>query len=319
MRSIFLALIAAVSVSLVTSGTPALAAEPQPKVLIFGLDGTRPGALRAADTPNIDQLIAHGASSFTTQILGARFTKNDTISGPGWSSNLTGVWADKHGVMDNTFEGRNFDEYPHFFHYLEEAQPESFTVSIASWSPINKYIVSEADIVHTEPTGEGTDEEPLAGVKQADVGSTEKAVEILKTTDPTAMFLYFHQIDSAGHTFGFHRSVPEYVVAIERVDRHIGEVLEALRNRETYNEEDWLILVTTDHGGKGRGHSNGQKVPSIRTTFLIVSGPSAKQGRIKRQTYTVDVATTALAHLGVEIEPEWKLDGRVVGLGEAGE
>jgi predicted AlkP superfamily pyrophosphatase or phosphodiesterase len=296
----------------------AAAAEKRHKVLVIGIDGTRPDAVRTSETPNLDRLIAEGTFSDATQILGPRSTKNDTISGPGWSSILTGVWADKHGVADNSFKGRNYDEYPHFFHYLKQARPEAFTISVASWAPINKYLVSAADVVQTPPTGEPTANDPLAGVKDADVRTTKKAVELLADADPAAMFVYFHQVDSAGHRFGFHPSVAQYVAAIENVDRHIGEVLDAVAERETYAQEDWLILVTTDHGGKGTGHGGGQNVPEIRNTFLIVSGPSARVGKAKRQTYMVDVAATALAHLGVPLKPEWKLDGRPVGLKSAG-
>ncbi|HUS39634.1 MAG TPA: hypothetical protein VMX74_09300 [Pirellulales bacterium] len=47
---------------------------------------------------------------------------------------------------------------------------------------------------------------------------------------------------------------------------------------------------------------------------LIVSGPSAKRGKIEGPTFLVDVPVTALHHLGVEIDPAWKLDGHPVGL-----
>jgi predicted AlkP superfamily pyrophosphatase or phosphodiesterase len=299
---------------LVGLGSLAAAAEKRHKVLILGMDGTRLDAVRTAETPNLDRLITEGTFADTTQILGSRPTKNNTISGPGWSSILTGVWADKHGVMDNSFKGRNYDEYPHFFHYLKQARPEACAISVASWAPINKYLVSAADVVHTPPTGKPTADDPLAGVKDADVRTTKKTAELLADADPAAMFVYFHQVDSAGHRFGFHPSVPQYVTAIENVDRHIGEVLDALAERETYAQEDWLVLVTTDHGGKGTGHGGGHSVPEIRNTFLIVSGPSARVGKAARQTYMVDVAATALAHLGVPLKAEWKLDGRAVGL-----
>src|SRR4051812_20813467 len=68
------------------------------KVLIIGIDGCRPDALRAAKAPNLEALIRDGAYSGKAQ------TGDATISGPGWSSMLTGVWRAKHGVRDNRFE-----------------------------------------------------------------------------------------------------------------------------------------------------------------------------------------------------------------------
>ena len=55
------------------------------KVLLIGLDGVRVDILAAANTPNIDALIANGTFSDDAQ------TRPRTVSGPGWSSMLTGV------------------------------------------------------------------------------------------------------------------------------------------------------------------------------------------------------------------------------------
>lgn len=90
-------------------------AEPSKKVLIIGIDGCRFDALQSADTPQLDQLIADGCYDPDCHIVGERYQGNDTISGPGWSSILTGVWADKHGVNDNTFKGKTTRNIRMFF------------------------------------------------------------------------------------------------------------------------------------------------------------------------------------------------------------
>jgi arylsulfatase A-like enzyme len=74
------------------------------------------------------------------------------------------------------------------------------------------------------------------------------------------------------------------------------------------------VVVTSDHGGKGKGHGDGHQSPEILNSFLIVSGPSAERGKFTEQTYLVDAPVTVLTHLGVKIDPSWKLDGRAVGL-----
>src|SRR5580765_8521405 len=102
-------------VALLLSAAISFADEPKvKKVLYIGLDGTRFDAIEKADTPNLDALMKDGIYSDTCLILGDRYQKNDTISGPGWSSILTGVWADKHGVHDNSFLGSHYKEFPHF-------------------------------------------------------------------------------------------------------------------------------------------------------------------------------------------------------------
>jgi|GEM_PF-1407150 len=135
-----------------TSGADA-APPPRPEahVLILGIDGTRADALAKAKTPHLDELIRQGSFSDTVQILGTRYDKNDTISGPSWSSILTGVWADKHGVHDNSFKGRNYELFPHFFKHLKQIRPDATAVSLASWEPIHSYILSEADVAEVLP------------------------------------------------------------------------------------------------------------------------------------------------------------------------
>jgi arylsulfatase A-like enzyme len=91
-------------------------------------------------------------------------------------------------------------------------------------------------------------------------------------------------------------------------------VLTALKNRKNYGDEDWLILVSSDHGGKGTGHGGGHREPEILNSFLILHGHVVKPGKLNQQTYLVDVPMTALTHLGVAIDPAWNLDGKPVGL-----
>jgi arylsulfatase A-like enzyme len=88
--------------------------------------------------------------------------------------------------------------------------------------------------------------------------------------------------------------------------------LKAMRGRATFAAEDWLVLVTTDHGGSGTKH--GQDIPEHRTIFLIVHGPSAQPGKLEPPPVSVDVVPTVLTHLGVPLKEDWKLDGKAVGL-----
>ena len=141
-----------------------------------------------------------------------------------------------------------------------------------------------------------------------------KAARILSEENPSAMFVYFHQTDATGHAIGFSPEVPEYVSAIENVDACVNTVLKAMHSRPNYENEDWLTIVCTDHGGLKRSHSNGHQVPEIRRVFMIVHGPSVKPGRIQEQAYLVDVTATALAHLLGEVDPQWQLDGKAVGV-----
>jgi predicted AlkP superfamily pyrophosphatase or phosphodiesterase len=282
-------------------------------VLVIGIDGCRPDALAAAETPHLDALIKSGMYFDGTDIVSPdRKNPANTVSGPGWSNLLCGVWPDKHGVLDNKFTEPKYDQFPHFFARLKEARPDAKTASFSDWGPIKDNITRGGDLV--------VDFSPPPGVKgpdayeTGDIASTAACVEYLGKEDPTAVVLYLGQVDETGHALGFHPSVVQYRNAIERVDTHVGQVMTALARRPNAKTEDWLMIVCTDHGGTGTDHGGGHKNWDIRRTFLIVSGKSAKKGRSEEPTYQVNVVPTALEHLGVALRPEWDLDGMPVGL-----
>lgn len=220
------------------------------KVLIIGIDGCRPDALQAAYTPNIDSLIANGIFSPDAQ--------NDdiTISGPGWSAILCGVWSDKHLVTDNSFNVDNYENYPSIFKHLKDTQSTFHTVSICHWSPINEYIVQEQADFKLNVS--------------SDLEVANQASSYLNVNDPDLVFLHFDEADVAGHSYGFAPNIPEYINTIESIDVHIGTVIETIEQRPNYSNEDWLVLVTTDHGGIGTNH--GGNSPEEKNVFVIASG-----------------------------------------------
>jgi predicted AlkP superfamily pyrophosphatase or phosphodiesterase len=283
------------------------AASQAKKALFIGIDGTRFDAVQASRTPNLDRLLAEGIHAENCLILGDRYRKNDTVSGPGWSSILTGVWADKHGVHDNSFQGRHYDRYPHLFTLLKRQRPEMRTASIVTWRPIDQYIVSDADVRMVF-------EDESKDYAAFDTAAAAAAIEHLADPQLDCLFLYFGQVDETGHANGFHPSVAPYREAIQRVDGHLGEVLAALQARPSYAQEDWLIVLTSDHGGQGLRHGGGHDVPEILNSFLIVSGPSAARGRFGEQTYLVDAPVTVLMHLGAQLDEAWDLDGKPRGV-----
>lgn len=279
-------------------------AERTPKVLLIGIDGVRPDIMAMASTPHLDSLASNG--TFTPR---AR-TVYPSVSGPGWSSYLTGVWPDKHGVTSNQFEGKNFEEYPDIFARIESIRPELETFAVADWPPIvtdsnNGPIISDA--VDTKHFVELID----TGWLDADEESVRHAERALANGNPDVMFVYLASPDKAGHHF---RSIgEEYVAAIEAADAYVGRLVHAVNQRSTADVEDWLILVSTDHGRRPNG-GHGGDTDEERTIFYIASGPSAIVGTAPDTTYIVDLPVTALEHLGIEIDPTWGLDGKVVGI-----
>lgn len=219
------------------------------KVLLIGIDGCRWDALQVASTPNIDALIGNATYSYDAR------TQFPTSSGPGWSSMLTGVWSPKHGVIDNSFAGENYDEFPHVFELIKSAQPDRHLSSVCHWGPINDNIVSSADF-------------SVNVNSMADAES--QGVAQLSNPELDMLFVHFDDVDIAGHAFGYSTDVPEYTQAIETTDGHIGGLLGAIQGRPNYANEEWLIAISTDHGGLGFGHGGASL--DERRIFVIFSG-----------------------------------------------
>lgn len=277
---------------------------PTPKVLVIGIDGVRPDVLAEVPTPNLDALATAG--TFTDSAS----TGRPTVSGPGWSSLLTGVWPAKHGVTDNDFTGERYDAYPDFLTRIEQVRPELATFAVVAWSPLGASesgrptISDRVDVKHVLDGYE-------LGWAEADDSSVAIATGHLGSADPAALFVYLGNPDEVSHE---RQSIGrEYREAIALADEHVGRLVAAVRARPGREQEDWLVLVATDHGRTDRGGHGGDS-PEERTIFYLASGASVRRGRPAGSVGIVDVAVTALAHLGIPADPGWRLDGSVVGL-----
>ena len=229
------------------------------KVLFIGIDGCRWDAVVAANAPSIDNLLTNSIYS------GNGLTEYKTWSGTGWSGMLTGVWHTKHGVTDNTFTGSNYTQYPDFISRAENFNPSLSTMSVVHWGPINTTIIQSIDNEVTVAT---------------DSAVKNEAVNMLTNDDPDVLFIAFDDVDHAGHTYGFSPTVTEYLQAIETTDMYVSEILAALYARTNYINEDWLIVLTTDHGGTPSGHGGGTL--EERTIFNIYNNPSFVSQQLNR-------------------------------------
>ncbi len=267
----------------------------QKKVLLIGIDGCRSDALILANTPNIDQLIDNGIF-----IPNASCSINNqrTRSGPGWSTMLTGVWFEKHGVTSNSFKGSQIDRYPPFNVLMKRKNKNFKMASFIMWKPIEKHIIK------------GTGEYYKFFSRYNDELAIDVSKYIVQSKED-AIFIDFDHVDRAGHIFGFNPKGKRYVNAIEKVDRYVGLIIESLQKRNGYQNEEWLIIITSDHGGIKRNHG-GQSIHE-KTIPIILSGSSFKGKKITRKAYLADIVPTIFYHYEVEIDSSWSLDGFPLG------
>jgi predicted AlkP superfamily pyrophosphatase or phosphodiesterase len=159
-------------------------------------------------------------------------------------------------------------------------------------------------------TEDGLDKQTFPG---NDVAVGDAAVAHVSGAAPQLLFLQFDQVDVAGHLHGFSPDIPQYVTAIENVDDLVGEIVDAVVERPTIAQENWLFVVVTDHSGQDKDH--GPMDAIHQTIPLAFAGPTVPHetllstGGADPGPSHMDVAPSAYAFLGITTSDEWSLDG----------
>ncbi len=253
------------------------------KVLIIGIDGFRAEAMQENITPYLYQL----SQSSSVYYNGENTIEDHTVSGPNWSSLLTGVHWCKHQVSNNNFNDNQINDFPHFFSYLENTNSNINTVSIVNWLPINEHLAS----FHA-------DHAPQNSINDAQV--FELAEDALVNQNPIApdvLFLHFDDPDAAGHGYGYSSSVAEYAQSLTDTDQYVQQLFSIIDGKRS-NGGDWIVFIVSDHGGDNKGHGNGQRNENISETIFYAQHPSIQFSTLTNSSQ-VDLAPTILDFMGI--------------------
>lgn len=281
----------------------------QQKTLVIGIDGVRWDQLRLADTPNIQRILDGGDTApsytFAPASGSGSFPMAGTVSGPSWSSILTGVWPDKHGVTDNTFAGKDYLAYPDFLTRAERSRPELTTLAAADWQPIamdgggGPIITDEIDFRYGSGVGG-------AAYLTEDAREADLVARTIFESRTDISFIYMGAPDenTGGDVTG-----PAYRSALEATDRNVGAMLRAIEESPSFAEEDWRVVLVNDHGlTDGGGHGSGTSLPE-RTVYTSFFDPKAQSGTARFDLKPVDIAPTVLDRAGVAVDSGWGFDG----------
>jgi predicted AlkP superfamily pyrophosphatase or phosphodiesterase len=272
------------------------------KVLLIGIDGLQFEEITKTKTPNFDRFtIKRG---YNGGLFGTP-SQQVTSSGPSWMTILTGVWTDKHKVISNS--ANQISKAKSVFNYIKEGNSKSYLTSISTWKNINLLLYK--DMYQVDFSSQGENDEHSIGL----------AINQIKTKAPDFTFIHLDDIDHAGHAVGFGSL---YKKAIKKVDSQIGELLSVVQKREQENNEDWLVLLVTDHGRDNKGKGHGNQTINEKTIFIGMNkkGNSYFQKiknnkeikSIKELESSVipltAIVPTILKFLGIKINEKWNLD-----------
>jgi predicted AlkP superfamily pyrophosphatase or phosphodiesterase len=269
---------------------PALAAPAVRHVLVIGCDGFGSQGILPTNTPVLHQLMRAGSYTLRARAV------MPTSSSPNWASMLMGAGPEQHGITSNHWQTNKFDIaptvrgsagfFPTIFGVLREQRPAFKLGCIYDWSEFGRLIEPRAPNI-------------LENV-QGTPNTVRRAREVILKDNPEFLFLHFDAIDHAGHTSGYKSA--EYFKTVDEVDAFIGDLLNALSGAGT--REQTVVLVTADHGGKGKSHG-GESMDEIEIPWLI-SGPGIRRGyEIKAPVDIYDTAATIARLFGVTPPQGW--------------
>ena len=258
--------------------------EPTKKILFIGWDGVRSDALQQANTPNLDSLLQNSLVSYNCD------RGEHTVSVPGWSTVLHGVWPAKHNLKENSFRNNRYDDYPDIITIAKQFKPNLSATVLTNWDDFLRI----------------TSNENYAQRYENDQQVTSAAIQLLNDCTPDMMFLHLDYPDYIGHRLGFSPDIIEYIGAIEVADFYLGQVMEVIRERESSFSEEWMVVLTTDHGGNGTGHGGQDHLTQTRKVWTVVRTPNGIQ-QVINEVNSVDLMPTMLKWLDIIGVPN--LDG----------
>ena len=246
-----------------------------PKCLIVGFDGCRADALATIDEgkSGILALKVQGGAVYYTYAGGEPPQEQNTSTGPGWTTILTGHWAEEPGGTGHTITGNGITKPVEpklvFTQLLEQGLAEK-TALIVSWG--GHFKDSSASYLNEMAYCEAHGLDAAWVTKTSDAGTFQDTMAQVRAADgPDMVMCILEHCDHTGHSSGFSNKNPDYVKALRDSDKEALALIEAVKNRPSYADEDWLIIITTDHGGDGTGH--GSQAVGCRQTFIALNKP----------------------------------------------
>ncbi|TRZ41972.1 alkaline phosphatase family protein [Robertkochia solimangrovi] len=291
------------------------------KTVFIIIDGISSDQLKKADTPNLDRISKKGG--YTDAYVGGgkdSYSETPTISAVGYNSLLTGTWANKHNVWGNEIKAPNYN-YPTIFKLYKDQYPKGTTAVYSSWLDNRTKLVGEGlpetGNYKIDYTFDGLEydtinypHDPYRNfMKLIDYSVADHAAESIRKNGPDLSWVYLEFSDDMGHGFG---DSERFSAAIHFEDQLIGKIYNAILEREQSLNEEWLLIITTDHGrSSNNGKHHGGQSERERSTWIITNIKNTNEYFSTSVPGIVDILPTMtdFMHINVPQHIRREMDG----------
>lgn len=294
------------------------------KAVFIIVDGIPADLIEKLPTPALDS-IADGKGYKRALVGGEKgeYNETPTISAVGYNSVLTGTWVNKHNVWGNygkDIANPNYN-YKTIFRILKDASPGKKTAIFSSWIDNRTKLVGESlpgtDNIQMDIKYDGLELDTITypndttsmRMHDIDEAVVNKAEQTIREQAPDLSWVYLEFTDDMGHTFG---DSEKFYDAIKQMDNQMSRIWNAVRYRNEKFNEDWLIVITTDHGrDSATGMNHGGQSEREKRGWIVTNAKNLNAHYKEDTISIVDIMPTVATFLQLPIDPDHKkeIDG----------
>jgi predicted AlkP superfamily pyrophosphatase or phosphodiesterase len=280
------------------------------KAIFLIVDGIPADVIESVSTPNLDAI--SGVRGYTRSYVGGspgEESESPTVSAVSYNSLLTGTWSNKNNVWTNTIVDPNY-QYWDIFRIAKKHDPSLQTAIFSTWTDNRSKLLGdgleEAGGYKLDHYADGfeldTERFPhdlMADyIRQIDEVVANEAAEYVASEGPDLSWVYLQYTDDVAHRFG---DGAEMIAAVELMDDQLGRIWNAVEQRQQTSNEDWMIIVTTDHGRDAEtGMSHGGQTTRERTAW-IVTNVERLNSRFRETPAIVDILPSIAKHMQLDM------------------